>query len=663
MKRVALAVAAIVAGVAPAARAEPTLDVTVQGDPLDAPGSRDATAASTALRRDKLAAPGATAADVLASVPGVQVARTGGASDVATASIRGATSAETPVYLAGVRLNDDVTGTADLSRVPLWMIDRVEVYRGTPPADADRLGLGGAIFFEPAWPKGPRAGGGLEIGSFGERAAWAGGAAGDARASALVGVRVSAAKNDYPYLDDRGTRFDPSDDVVRLRRNADDTDVDAWALARARLGAGSVSVVANAFHRDQGVSGLGIVPSRAARADVQRFLGGVTTRTPCSRAGDERCVIELVFSAIVTGQTLDDPLRELALLTTSVHEDGARLGEAARVRLRPLDALGITASYGEEIERLGVDALGAAPIRARRVTSRGSLQATLDPLPWLQLVALGAFACEATEGPPDPGAPLASASGACATPEPTARAGARVRLGPLTMFANAGRYERAPTLGELYGTSAAVRGNPALVPETGETIDAGARASTANADVAASLEVVAFSRFAADLIAFERSGLGVVRPYNVASARVLGAEIAAAARAFDTVRLELAATALDPRDESPHRVVVNDLLPFQARLVAVPSITVYRDHPTAFLDRVAVVARDSDRASRVADPAGLVVLPAENSLDLELAVFELGKHVAERVSVTDLLDTRNYDVLGLPLPGRAFYASLEAWWF
>jgi vitamin B12 transporter len=661
--RDALAALAIVLSAAPAARAEPSLDVTVQGDPLETPGARDATAASTAVRRDKLGAPGATAADVLQGVPGVQVARTGAASDVATASIRGATSAETPVYLAGVRLNDDVTGTADLSRVPLWMIDRVEVYRGTPPADADRLGLGGAIFFEPAWPKGPRAGGGLEIGSFGEHAAWAGVATGDARASALVGVRASAAKNDYPYTDDRGTRFDPSDDVVRLRRNADDADVDAWALARAKLGAGSISVVANAFHREQGVTGLGVVPSRAARAAVQRFLGGVTARAPCSSAGEERCAIELVSTAIVTAQTLDDPLLELGLLTTSVHEDGARVGEAARLRLRPLDALGITASYGEEIERLGVDAFGAAPIRARRVTSRGSLQATLDPRPWLELVALGAFACEATEGPPDAAAPLANSRGACATPEPTARAGARARFGALTVFANGGRYERAPTLGELYGTAAAVRGNPALVPETCATIDAGARVSIANAAAAASLELVTFSRFAKDLIAYQRSELGVVRPYNVASARVLGAELAAAARAFDTVRLELAATALDPRDTSPNRVLVNDLLPFQARLVAVPSITIYRDHPTSFLDRTALVVRDTYRASRVADPAGLVVLPAENSLDLELAVFELGKHVAERVSVTDVLDTRNYDVLGLPLPGRAFYASLEAWWF
>ena len=65
------------------------------------------------------------------------------------------TAAETPVYLAGVRINDDVAGAADLSTLPLWLIDRVEIYRGNAPLEADRFGIGGAIFFEPLRPREP----------------------------------------------------------------------------------------------------------------------------------------------------------------------------------------------------------------------------------------------------------------------------------------------------------------------------------------------------------------------------------------------------------------------------------------------------------------------------------------------------------------------------
>ena len=89
---------------------------------------------------------------MLRTQPGVAVTESGGYGAPSTAAIRGATAADTPVYLAGIRLNDDVGGTADLSLVPLWLIDRVEIYRGNAPLEADRLGPGGAIFFEPRRP-------------------------------------------------------------------------------------------------------------------------------------------------------------------------------------------------------------------------------------------------------------------------------------------------------------------------------------------------------------------------------------------------------------------------------------------------------------------------------------------------------------------------------
>ena len=128
--------------------------------------------------------------DALSELPSVQVARTGAGSELATAAVRGATSAQTPVYLAGVRLNDDVTGTADLSTVPLFLLRRIEVYRGNAPLDADRLGIGGAIFIDPILPRAPRAAAGVGFGSFGALSTWAVGAVGSEQgAGALVAVR------------------------------------------------------------------------------------------------------------------------------------------------------------------------------------------------------------------------------------------------------------------------------------------------------------------------------------------------------------------------------------------------------------------------------------------------------------------------------------------
>src|SRR5512142_3216843 len=104
--------------------AEPDVEVLVPGTVVERSASSDVSAASTVLRRGDLDAPGASAAAALSRVPGVQVQQTGSSSDLATASLRGTTSAQTPVYLAGIRLNDDLSGTADLSTVPVWMLDR-----------------------------------------------------------------------------------------------------------------------------------------------------------------------------------------------------------------------------------------------------------------------------------------------------------------------------------------------------------------------------------------------------------------------------------------------------------------------------------------------------------------------------------------------------------
>jgi hypothetical protein len=37
--------------------------------------------------------------------------------------------------------------------------------------------------------------------------------------------------------------------------------------------------------------------------------------------------------------------------------------------------------------------------------------------------------------------------------------------------------------------------------------------------------------------------------------------------------------------------------------------------------------------------------------------------VTTRVRVANLLDNRDFDVVGLPLPGRSVHATMEVWWW
>src|SRR5690606_28403501 len=105
------------------------------------------------------------------------------------------------------RLNDDIVGVADLSRVPLFMIDRVEVYRGALPLQIVRGGMNGAIVLEPRLPKQNELRLGASSGSYGAAAAWAGATGAwtgdDARSTrkfaTTVAVRRAGARNDFDY--------------------------------------------------------------------------------------------------------------------------------------------------------------------------------------------------------------------------------------------------------------------------------------------------------------------------------------------------------------------------------------------------------------------------------------------------------------------------------
>jgi hypothetical protein len=68
------------------------------------------------------------------------------------------------------------------------------------------------------------------------------------------------------------------------------------------------------------------------------------------------------------------------------------------------------------------------------------------------------------------------------------------------------------------------------------------------------------------------------------------------------------------------------------------------------------------RASRYEDPAGQIVLPAQSTFDVEASTAHLGGSLAGRLAVRNVLDARQLDFIGLPLPGRSAHAEVEAWW-
>lgn len=643
----------------------PATDVEVRGAPVTpAAAPKDPSVAGSAVRRDELVGPGRSAADALRGEVGLTVAESGGLGAASTASVRGATAAETPVYLAGVRINDDVAGAADLSTLPLFIIDRVEVYRGNAPLEADRFGIGGAIFFEPIEPREPLAGVGALAGSYGSRAAWAFAATGGKDHGLLVGARLEGADNDYPFTNDQGTLFDDGDDRVEELQNADATVLDLWALGHARIGNGGTKLVLNRFEREQGVVRLALVPTHASRQRTRRTLAAVTGKAPVSPA----FALDARTALVVTQTTLDDPLYELSLRTNRIELLGERMEQhlGARADIADIATFRFALDAGPErlrrYEGTGTSAENAA-LDARRLTTRLAVHGDIEIAPGIAVRPLGALECHATQASISAATDAISddASG-CDELEPTGRLGVLGVFGEFSTFAGVGRYVRVPTLGELYGMSVVVRGNPRLESETGTTFDAGARFTHRLDGQIAPLWAAAsaYTRGASELVSFVRTAQGYVVPVNVGEARLSGLEVEAGVGFLRHFSAEAGVTALDARDRTPDRQRQNDILPYRPRLVLASGIRATTG-PTGlrFAEELALRARHFYEASQYADLAGLAVIPEQHSLDLDASVSALEGGIVLRARLVNVFDTPRYDVVGFPLPGRSFFASLE----
>jgi iron complex outermembrane receptor protein len=637
--------------IASTAYAEQPLEVEVHGLPRTA-APKDVGVAGSVIGEDRLQAPGAEAGDVLRTQPGTAVADTGGYGALSTANIRGATAAQTPVYLAGVRINDDVGGAADLSLIPLWMMHRVEIYRSHAPIEGDELGIGGAVFFEPRFPKRTEAAAGALIGSYGSRGLWCRAGLGAPGAAGWIGARYDHADNDYPFVDDRGMGFDVSGHRTVRRTNADASTLDVWGVAAVQ---GHTVALVNAMRREQGLPGRALFPSERARGSHARDLVAVRSDVVCA----DGCELFTSTSALFTQATYDDPLAEIGLGTTRLDVGASRVEQALRLRWTALDRVSVTPQIRGSVERLGLDTLGQTPLRARRARFSGAATAEWRPVDVVAVRALASADCHGTTpngripwaGPADPA--LADES-AC---EPAARGGLGFTFGAVEILATAGRYARVPTLAEMYGVSGAVRGNAALAPEHGTSIEAGLRLS----DPLGMIDLFAFRRISSDLVSYQQSSFGYVRPYNTGSAVVTGLELLGELRPARVARVELSATLLDPRSKSALQPA-NDILPYTSRLTLAPRFELRSKLPAHPLTAGALGVSYLYQSSRYADAAGLIVLPEQGSLDFDAEITAYEGQIALRTRVADALDRTRMDLIGYPLPGRTVHVSAELRW-
>jgi len=121
---------------------------------------------------------------------------------LATVSVRGAGPSRTAVFWQGLHLQSPMNGVVDVSLVPVWPDDRVEIQYGGQSAAQSTGAMGGAVHIRPVAPSnvsGWQAQAGLGLGSFGRNDAQVSLSRAGAGGYALFRVSGTRAQNDFPF--------------------------------------------------------------------------------------------------------------------------------------------------------------------------------------------------------------------------------------------------------------------------------------------------------------------------------------------------------------------------------------------------------------------------------------------------------------------------------
>jgi iron complex outermembrane receptor protein len=674
----------LVLAAAGALRAEDRLGEVVVTGPAVRDGVAEATAPTAfATVIDARAAPTEveTLADALADSVGVQVRRFGGLGDFSTVSVRGFSPRQVQVYLDGVPLSRADNETVDLSDLPLDAVERVEVYRGTTPLRFAQAGPGGVVNVVSRRPgTTPVTAASVSYGSFATRKADVTRSASRGPWSYLVFGHYLGTEGDFSYRDDAGTPENAADDRTLTRIN---NDFDLGSLT-ARLGwrseAGTtVSLTTDTFGRDRGFPGRGFPQDADARRQTVRHLSRLDATVP-ARPG---LPLSLEGSAylLYQWQRFDDPLGPVIQLTSDVEEQsvvggGQLLGTMA---LGTHQVPGVLAALSHETfgQR---DDVGGPGVQAGRQPDRTRLRGTVAAEDEILLVderlaIVPALRWEGfhDEAPPDPRlAPGLDASGSVDRSVWSPRLGVRVEpWRGVALLGNAGRYDRVPSLQELFGASGTIRGNPALRSETTLNWDAGFRLTAPPRAVVtlASLEYAYFDNEVDDVIVVVPTSVNVFTSRNVAAARIRGHEVAAGLRLWDRVGLAANYTYQDAIDESGIPFRDGNRLPGRPAHEAYARLELAWDAARPLPLGAAAAHMWPGRiwgdaniiADNFLDTANTERVPRRDLFGVGLTVEPIAR-LKVSLEGRNLGDDQTRDALDFPLPGRSLYATLS-WGF
>lgn len=556
-------------------------------------------------------------AELLATVPGVQVRESGGLGSYSEASLRGSSGRQVRILLDGMPLDTGGGDATSLSLISPFLLDRVDVYQGRVPVGLGS-GLAGTINLHTRRKLAAPVVYATTLGSFGQRQFDLGAQLGDDVQLALGG---QAADNDFPLVN-KFKPYDPDDpDRTHGERRNNAATSQYYGLLRYH---GPLIITAHV------VDDMQQLPNRqnSQSADAELDTHGYAL----SLASPEDAPWQTALSHRYTRETYRDPESQIGLGAQDTQSDTQRtlfsIGRRFELVQDTLSA--------ERTAYSADDKIGEAPTRsATRYAISNGVAAQIGDARRYNASLIAGWSRDQADGAHDDRWQLEPAIGASQ------------RFDSCIAAFNLGHRQRLPTFFERYGDRGLFRGNPELKPETANYADLGARCQPGT-----QLRRVSLTFFGQDLrdaISPTYSAQGVGRSVNSERALIYGAEFESAG-AFGNWGWQLGGTWQHTEDRGDIRATRGKQLPgrfqtqFNARMErswrGVVLYYAYRYEAGAYYDSPNLLETpDVQRHD-------LGVRGAIGQLGWSLQALNLGNSHSEQFN-------------GYPMPGRRWLLSLS----
>lgn len=593
------------------------------------------------IERAQLQQAGASLGQLLASETGVQHSQAGAQGSYASITVRGASSAQSPIYWDGMLLNGAANPAVDLSDLELLNLDAVDIYRGTAPVQLGAGGIGGAVELRSPQSEGTHQRLRLHAGSHGNKGLQLGASSGTKTWQFDGVLSLRQADNRFRFNNDNGTPLNSGDDQRQHRHNAQFERLSL--LSKLSFFAADTSQYDFSLQSNRKKQG---VPEWRNREDNQASYKTHSTHMQLQRrrqaqfGGDWNSRLGLYrqwrnehYDDRLSQVGLGAQLTESHIGTTGLSGYLEHIGDSGTLALH-LDARHETLKSHNQLENEHASA------RRNSAALTGQYSWFSENERWLLTPALRLNALEDRyQGQ------LRAGSNSRNSRSAGLQLGARFTASDtVTWQANIGQHHREPGFFELFGDQGLYVGNDALVAEKGINIDLSIHKRYAKGETS----VAVFISHRDELIATVFNSQGVGRSVNIGKATIEGLELSATYQLSNRWQLRSNWTVQNAVNQSAQAAFINKKLPGQAKSEGSFRFTYHLNNTSLWVESTALLDKFYDSAN---------LLAAKDQLLHNLgAAWQYGNWQIN-ASINNLSDESTEDFNGFVKPGLSAHLS------